>query len=205
MCLTLKMSLKWTNNIRSWFFTSENIEIDTLRMDLTVMEAGLWQAYHTCTMAAIFDLVHTGHMGAWPLCFQRFFKTSDLYLPPCQTAKTCHKMLNCVNFAPFWGLIWPWNLFLTLKKSPKWPNDIKNGLLTPENIGIDILHAKNIKFIICLLCDGGHIWLVHTGHKGAWSLCLRWFLNSPHSSLSPCQVAKTCHKVRNSRKFQPAY
>ena len=53
-----------------------------------------------------------------------------------------------------------------------------------------------------LWSNGGHIGLVHTGHKGAWPLCLRWFLNFTYSGLPPCQVAKTCHHLLDSVQIE---
>ena len=44
-----------------------------------------------------------------------------------------------------------------------------------------------------------------TGHQGPIPLCLRWFLKTLCLFLTSCQIAKTCHKVRNIYEFPRRY
>ena len=126
------------------------------------------------------------------------------------TLENVWKHVSCIYLSLIWifdhfGQKWPWKHDLTLNTTLKRETNIRNGLLTPENIWNHIKHMTLTIIRRFSWSSGGHIGLVHTGHKGAWPLCLRWFLNFTYSGLTPCQVAKTCHHLHDSRKFRPGY
>ena len=176
--LTLKMTLKQQNNIENGFCTFENI-----RKHMQTYE----NIHHEQIKLFYFELmVISSEKGPWKqaLTLNTTLKRHNNIGNGLCTLENVWKHVSCIYLSLIWifdhfGQKWPWKHDLTLKTTLKRETNTRNGLLTPENIWNHIKHMTLTIIRRFSWSSGGHIGLVHTGHKGAWPLCLRWFLNSP--------------------------